>query len=34
MKVSIEFTEDKRVIYLKTYYLCLPKGLTRLAHLF
>lgn len=34
MKVSIKFTEDKRVIYLKTHYLCLPKGLMMLTYLF
>lgn len=34
MKVSIKFTEDKRVIYLKTRYPWLPKGLTMLTYLF
>lgn len=34
MKVPIKFTEDKRVIYLKSHYPCLPKGLKMLTYLF
>jgi len=34
MKVSIKFTEDKRVIYLQTYYPCLPRRPAMLTYLF